>query len=438
MNSNPAHSGVSRREFVATSAAVVGGAAAAAVAVPHAFARFGSRDDAGGRIKFGVIGCGGRGTGAITDALRASPDVQLWAMGDAFKDRVDGSRAELIKPDYGFGDRAKIADERCFSGFDAYQKVIASGVDAVILATPPGFRPLHFAAAVEAGKHIFFEKPVAVDPAGIRTVLAAAKKAKEKNLSVVTGTQRRHEQCYLEAVKRIQDGAIGTIVSASVYWNQGGLWMNNRKPEWTDTEWQLRNWLYFAWLSGDHITEQHVHNLDVAHWFMGATPKSVAALGGRQVRTSPAYGHVFDHFACDFEYADGRRVTSQCRQIEGCDNRVEEVIHGSDGFAVLSSGRAQIHGKNAWKFKGEQPNPYETEHKDLVASITKTGPYLNEAERIAKSTMMAIMGRMSAYTGKNVSWDQAMNSKLDLVPTTVELGSMPTPEVAIPGKTQFI
>ena len=215
--------------------------------------------------------------------------------------------------------------------------------------------------------------------------------------------------------------------------------MNTRKPDWSDTEWQLRNWLYFAWLSGDHIVEQAIHSIDKMAWVMKDEPPARAeGYGGRQVRTDPLYGHIFDHFACDFEYADGRHVSSYCRQIEGCDSRVEEVIHGSDGFAVLASGRAQIYGKNVWKFKGEQPNPYETEHKDLVASITKTGPYLNEAERIAKSTLMAIMGRMSAYTGKNVSWDQAMNSKLDLVPTTVELGSMPTPEVAIPGKTALI
>jgi predicted dehydrogenase len=427
---------VSRRQFVAASA----GLAAATTLVPSAFARFGSRDDGGGRLKIGVIGCGGRGTGAAMDALNASPDVHIWAMGDAFKDRLDGARGELTKADYGFGDRAKVSDDRCFSGFDAYQKVLASGVDSVILATPPGFRPIHFAAAIEAGKHVFFEKPVAVDATGIRTVLAAAKKAKEKNLSVVTGTQRRHEKCYLEAVKRVQDGAIGKVLSASVYWNQGSLWMHKRSdhPSWSDTEWQLRNWLYFTWLSGDHIVEQHVHNLDVAHWFLDEVPKSVASMGGRQVRTSPDYGHIFDHFACDFEYGEGRTVKSQCRQIDGCNSRVEEVILGTEGRAVLRSGFAQIFGKTPWKFTGEQTNPYEQEHKDLIASITKSGPYLNEAERVAHSTMMAIMGRMSAYTGKSVTWDQAMNSKLDLVPTHLELGSMPVPEVAVPGKTLLI
>ena len=427
---------LSRREFVASTAAV----AAASSILTNAFARFGARDDAGGRLKIGVIGCGGRGTGAAVDALSASPDIQIWALGDAFSDRLSGARSELTKTDNNFGDRVQVPDDRCFSGFDAYKKVLASGVDCVILATPPGFRPLHFAAAIEAGKHVFFEKPVAVDAAGIRTVLEAARKATEKKLSVVSGAQRRHEKCYLEAVQRVQDGAIGKVLSASVYWNQGGLWMHKRAdhPNWSDTEWQLRNWLYFTWLSGDHITEQHVHNLDVAHWFMDETPKSVASMGGRQVRTSPDYGHVFDHFACDFEYAEGRTVKSQCRQIDGCNSRVEEVIHGTEGRAVLRSGFAQIHGKGAWKFTGEQTNPYEQEHKDLVASITGKGPYLNEAERIAKSTLMAIMGRMSAYTGKSVTWEQAMNSKLDLLPATIELGSMPVPEVAVPGKTLLI
>jgi predicted dehydrogenase len=435
----PSTPGVFRRDFVAAASATIACAAlascastapkAAALLTPHVSGR---------RLRIGVIGCGGRGTGAAMDALNASPDTQIWAMGDCFKDRLDGSRAELAKLESPMAERARPADDRCFVGFDAYRKVLASGVDIVILATPPGFRPIHFAAAVEAGKHVFFEKPVAVDATGIRMVLDAARKAREKNLTVVTGTQRRHERCYLEAVERVRDGAIGKVASASVYWNQGGLWMHKRRPEWTDTEWQLRNWLYFAWLSGDHIVEQHVHNLDVAHWFMDALPARVGALGGRQVRTSPDYGHAFDHFACDFEYADGRRVSSQCRQIDGCSGRVEEVIHGTEGYAVLRSGFAQIHGKKAWRWQGKPTNPYELEHRDLVASVTGAGPYLNEAERIAHSTMMAIMGRMSAYTGKNVSWDQAMNSKLNLMPTTVELGSMPAPEVAVPGKTLLV
>jgi predicted dehydrogenase len=280
------------------------------------------------------------------------------------------------------------------------------------------------------------EKPVAVDPTGVRMVIEAGRIARDKKLSVVAGTQRRHELAYNEAFMRVRDGAIGTVHSAAVYWNQGGLWMNPRLPGWTDVEWQLRNWLYFAWLSGDHIVEQHVHNLDVAHWFMGDVPSRVSAQGGRQVRTSPEYGHVFDHFACDFEYEDGRRISSYCRQIDGCSTRCEEVIHGTEGRVVLSQfGHAEIFGRNPWKWRGEQTNPYEQEHKDLIASITGTGPYLNHAERIARSTMMAIMGRTSAYSGKAITWDQAMDSKLCLMPSTLALGPLPSPDVAVPGKT---
>ncbi len=420
-----------RREFVQTSAA----ATLAAIAWPgvaHA-----SRGGSSGRLKVGVIGCGGRGSGAAEDILTASPDTEIHAIGDMFKDRTDGARAQFAKFEDGRAERAKVPDERVFHGFDAYQKVLASGVDIVILATAPGFRPIHFAAAIEAGKHVFMEKPVAVDPAGVRAVIEAAKKAKEKKLSVVCGTQRRHEACYLEAVKRIQDGAIGKVLGASVYWNQEGLWSHAHKPEWSDMEWQIRNWLYFTWLSGDHIVEQHVHNLDVAHWLMGETPKGCTGMGGRQVRTAPEYGHIFDHFAIEFQYADGRTVNSYCRQIVGCASRVDEVIRGTEGHARLASGQAEIFGKNAWRWKGDQLNPYVQEHKDLIASVTG-GKYLNEGERIAHSTMHAIMGRMSAYTGKNVTWEFAMNSKLDLTPPKFELGSLPQTEVAVPGKTALI
>jgi len=359
--------------------------------------------------------------------------VQVWAIADLFKDRVDGSLSEMQKFD---AERVNVPPERRFAGFDSYKALLATDVDIVILATAPGFRPVHFAAAIDAGKHVFMEKPVAVDPAGVRRVINAAKKAAEKKLSVVAGTQRRHEVAYNEAYKRIQEGELGKVVHCSVYWNQGGLWMHNRKPEWSDMEWQIRNWLYFAWLSGDHITEQHVHNLDVAHWFMGAVPTKVTALGGRQVRTSPEYGHVFDHFGCDFEYEDGRHVASYCRQIDGCSSRVEEVICCSDGVATLrQGGTAEFKGKSKWKWAGEQVNPYVQEHKDLLASINGKGGYLNHGERIAHSTLMAIMGRMSAYTGKTITWQQAMESTLDLMPENCALGNLPMPEVAVPGRS---
>lgn len=426
---------VTRRDFVKTSA-LVSAAAVGAFAWPSASA-FGASGRGMSRLKVGVIGCGGRGTGAAANMLEASPDVEIHALGDMFPDRMSGARGGLGGLATDQAARAKVPDERCFTGFDAYQKVLATGVDIVILATPPHFRPIHLAAAIEKGCHVFMEKPVAVDPAGVRSVIESAKKAQEKKLCIVTGTQRRHEKCYLEAMARFKDGAIGKIVSARCYWNQGGLWMNARKPEWSDMEWQLRNWLYFTWLSGDHITEQHVHNLDVMQWVMGANPVRCWGMGGRQVRTSPAYGHVFDHFGIEYEYPNGVTVQSYCRQIEGCTDRVEENIVGTEGSMITSSGRAAITGPKAWKFAGENPNPYVTEHRDLMAAITG-GAYLNEGQRIAESTMVAIMGRMAAYTGKVVTWEQAMNSKLNLAPEKYELGPLSAGEVAVPGKTPLI
>ncbi len=425
---------VSRRDFVKASALT----AVSAGALLSTFPAHAMRRPTNTKMKVGLIGCGGRGTGAAIDILNASQDVELGAVGDVFQDRVEGCMKNLEGQDPSVAMRCKIDPARKFVGFDAYKNVLATDIDIAILTTAPGFRAQHFAAAIEAGKHVFFEKPVAVDPTQVRQVLAAGELAATKKLSIVTGTQRRHEQCYLDAMKRIHDGAIGRVTGATVYWNQGGLWMHKRKPDWTDMEWQLRNWLYFTWLSGDHIVEQHVHNLDVGHWALGTTPKHVIAMGGRQVRTSPDYGHIFDHFACEFEYADGRTMTSYCRQIDGCQSRVDETIHGTEGYAKLSSGHAEIYGKNAWKFEGPQRNPYEQEHVDLIASITGTGPYLNEAKRIAESTLHAIMGRMSAYTGKVVTWEQAMNSRLDLMPKNPTLGPIDTPEVAVPGKTGLI
>ncbi|MBL8757137.1 MAG: Gfo/Idh/MocA family oxidoreductase [Phycisphaerae bacterium] len=428
---------LTRRDLLVTSAGLAGATLLAdilpgAVAAP-ALGR-------ASRLKVGVIGCGGRGTGAAADILHASPEVEILALGDVFPERVESAASNLAKEE-GIGPRAQVPRERRFTGFDAYQKVLALKPDIVILATPPHFRPVHFAAAIDAGCHVFFEKPVAVDPAGVRTVLAAAAKARERKLSVVTGTQRRHERCYLEAIQRVRDGQIGDVLAARVYWNQGSLWMHKRRPEWSDMEWQLRNWLYFAWLSGDHIVEQHVHNIDAAHWVLDTLPAACSAMGGRQVRTHADYGHAFDHFAVDFDHPGGVTVQSYCRQIDGCHNRVEEVFTGTKGTLITSSGRAEIRdrsGATAWKFQGENPNPYVVEHQDLVASVTGAGPYVNEGERIAHSTLAAIMGRMSAYTGKHLTWKQALESKLDLSPGKYEMGPLATPEVAVPGKTPLI
>ncbi|MBL8960524.1 MAG: Gfo/Idh/MocA family oxidoreductase, partial [Gemmatimonadetes bacterium] len=296
--------GYSRRDFVQAGAGVAAGLAFTRPlqAMPWASAA---------TIKVGLVGCGGRGTGAARDCLRGSEGVELVAVGDLFADRVASCRENLAKvaaENPAFAAKYKVDDGHAFSGMDAYQKVLASGIDLVILATPPGFRPVHFAAAVDAGKHVFMEKPVAVDPTGVRAVIAAAARAKSKGLGVVAGTQRRHDPAYQAVIERVHGGAIGELVSGQVFWNQGGLWHAARKPEWSDLDWQVRNWLYFTWLSGDHVVEQHIHNIDVANWVVGAHPVRAVGVGGRQWRTGAEHGHIFDHFAVDFEYPGGVHV----------------------------------------------------------------------------------------------------------------------------------
>lgn len=437
--SSEASPGVTRREFVKTTAGFA--AAAAAGVSPSVIAR---TAHAGGsdEIKVAVIGCGGRGTGAAMDALNASPRVRIWAMSDAFKDRIDSSIGWLTGGD-GVSDevrsRVTVDPSRRFVGFEGYKDAIASGVNMVILAQPPHFRPAHFVEAVNAGKHVFMEKPVGVDPVQIRQVLAAARVADEKQLGVVTGTQRRHEACYLEAMKRVRDGAIGRIVGASVYWNQGGLWSHARRPEWSDLEYQMRNWLYYAWLSGDHIVEQHIHNLDVMNWAMGGPPASCSGMGGRQVRTDAVYGHAYDHFALQYVYPNGVVGQSYCRQIDGTKGDVREVIVGTEGELHTTSGYAEIKGKNPWRFSGKQTSPYLQEHIDLITSI-ESGRPINEAKTTAESTLTAIMGRMAAYTGQEVTWDfVTKTSSLKLGPDRYEFGpALPVDEVAMPGRTRLV
>jgi predicted dehydrogenase len=422
-----------RRDFVKSSAAL----GAASILAPSSLASgFHLGPRARDTIRVGLIGCGGRGTGAASDALAASPNVRIAALGDAFEHRLNSCRNELDKRGE---ERAIAPDDNCFVGIDAYQRVIDSDVDVVILTTPPHFRPMQFEAAVKAGKHVFMEKPVAVDPAGVRRVIAAAEVADQKNLSVVTGTQRRHEKVYHELIKRLHDGQIGTVTAGRVYWNQQGLWCYDREPGWTDLEYQLRNWYYFTWLSGDHIVEQHIHQHDVANWVMGGVPVKCLGLGGRQTRTATRFGHIYDHFAVEYEYSDGRFVQSFCRQQDGCDSRVSENFIGDKGHSWSSSGWAQIRGTNPWRFEGDNPNPYVQEHIALAASINGEIARLNEAKRCAESTLTAIMGRMSAYTGKEVTWEQALNSKLDLSPPSYDMNAtLPIPPVAMPGTTPLI
>ncbi len=417
--------GLTRRDFIRTSAA-----ASLAAAIPAGLGLHAAGSDV---IRIGLIGCGGRGTDAAIDAVTSSAGVEIVALADAFKDRLESSLRTLREK---VPAAVKVGPNRCFVGLDAYRKLTAlDNVNYVIAATPPGFRPIHLKAAVEAGKNVFMEKPVAVDPAGVRSVIASSALAAEKGLSIVAGTQRRHQKKYLEVMKRIHDGAIGEPVGGQCYWNGGELWVVEKTPEMSEMEWQCRNWLYFTWTSGDHIVEQHVHNIDVINWALGAVPVKAMGMGGRQVRTGPEYGNIFDHFAVEFEYPNGVRVMSMCRQTNGCAERVEEKIVGTKGWAY---GYGRIGGANPWKFEADERNPYVVEHADLIAAI-RSGKPLNEGRRVAESTMCAVMGRMSAYTGRAISWDWAMNaSKLDLSPARYEFGPNPVDPPAVPGKTPLV
>ncbi len=419
---------ISRRSFVEAS-----GLALAALAAPRQAFAIGRRT--ADPIRIGLVGCGGRGTGAVRDAVRASDNVQIMALGDLFPDRITSAQtgfARTVTEDPRFAAAYKVTPEKCFTGFDAYKQVLATDCDLVILATPPGFRAEQLLAAVNAGKHVFTEKPVAVDVKTALAAIAAADIAKAKGLGIVAGTQRRHDPRYRETIRRIHDGAIGQVVSGQVYWNQGGLWSNVRKPGWSDMEFQLRNWLYYTWLSGDHIVEQHVHNIDVANWVMGGHPVRATAMGGRQTRTDPLYGHIFDHFAVEYEYSDGRRVLSMCRQQDGTASKVGESFQGSLG---QSNAYDTIEGKNAWKHaRLEGMNPYVEEHRDLVASI-RAGKPLNEGRQIVESNLTAILGREAAYTGQSLTWDELLASNLSILPTTFALGPLATPAVPTPGET---
>jgi len=413
MSERHERSGATRREFLqATTAAT---AVAAAARIPGAWAA------GSDTIRVGLIGCGGRGTGAAQNVLAADPGTRIVAMADALADRLSESRSKLMERS---ADRCDLPEERCFHGLDAYEKLLASDVDYIILATPPAFRPTHLEAAVAAGKNIFTEKPVAVDAPGIRKVLEVYEQAKAKGLAIAAGTQRRHKKGYLETLQRVHDGAIGDLVAARCYWNQGSLWVKPRQPDWSGLEWQIRNWLYFTWLSGDHIVEQHVHN-------------KATGMGGRQVRTEPQYGQIFDHFAVDYEYANGAHLMSMCRQIDGCANRVAEDLVGTKGTSETDDGAARyiLRGEKPWRFEGEERNPYEQEHVDLIASI-RSGKPINELKQVAESTFTAILGRMSTYTGKQLTWDEALASEEALVPAHLEWGPMPVAAVPMPGSSR--
>jgi predicted dehydrogenase len=385
-------------------------------------------------LKAGIIGCGGRGSGAAFNFLEAGgATVEVTALGDVFQDRVDDLQAKLKEQN-----NVDIPSEKCFVGFDAFEKVIDSGVDIVILATPPKFRPEHFEAAVKARKHVFMEKPIAVDSVGIRQVLTAAKMADAAGLKVVTGTQRRHQHKYVNLFKECnENNAIGKITSANVYWNGGQLWYRTSKPEWSEMEWMIRDWVNWAWLSGDHIVEQHVHNLDVAAWFVGAHPTKAIGFGSRQRRVT---GDQFDNFSIDYVYDDGMHIHSTCRQINGCANAVNEIFHGTKGRTFSAGSKVpntitDLAGNELFSFEDHETSPYVQEHKDLISCIRQNIPF-NEAEETANSVLDAIMGRVAAYTGKEVTRDEMMNSDMKLGPDTYimgDVGYMETAQVPVAG-----
>jgi len=423
---------LSRRDFVKASAAL--GAAAWASGTSRIFA--GGSD----KIRLGLIGCGGRGTYDTTNCLNAAENVELVAMGDLFRDRLDRCRKQLTEK---LGAKVKVTNETCFEGWDAHKKVLACDVDLVILTEPPQFRPSHLRAAIEAGKHVFAEKPVAVDPVGVRSVIETSQLADEKGLTIVAGTQSRRMAYLIEATKRIHNGDIGEIVGGQCVRIGGGMltWSpetKQRQPGWSDMEWQLRRWLFLTWLSGDFIVEMHVHNLDRMNWVMNAHPVQCIGLGGRQVRTGPEYGDVYDHFAVEYEYPGGVRVEYMGAQIDKVTDRQDNRVVGTKGQAYTDSGNFIIEGAKPYKYDGPSPDPVIQQHADQIAAIRK-GEHLNEGKRVAESTMTCIMGRMSAYTGRALKWDWAMNaSKLDLTPPKYEFGDLPPRPVAMPGQTALI
>ncbi|MEE8452866.1 MAG: Gfo/Idh/MocA family oxidoreductase [Thermoguttaceae bacterium] len=427
----------SRRDFLKASglAALAAGAldpARDVVAAPHA---------AGSDLlRVGLIGCGGRGTGAASQALQADKNVKLVAMADAFDDRLQSSLTNLKKQE-DLTEKIDVPPERQFTGFNAYQELIDCGIDVVLLATPPQFRPLHLKAAVDADLHIFAEKPVAVDAPGIRSVLATCEEAKRKGLSVVSGLCLRSSYGFREVVKRIHDGAIGRVTTLQANDYRGTIWLRPRQPDWTDMHWQMRNWYYFTWLSGDFNVEQHVHFLDTCAWAMnGKYPVRAIGMGGRQVRSGPEYGNIFDHHSVVYEYEDGAKLFSNTRQMGGCKNDMSAQIVGTEGSASLYERRGGLTvttGDDTWVFRGENNNIYQTEHDEMFAGI-RSGKPINNGQYMAYSTLLAIMGRMATYTGQEVTWEMAMNSQQDLSPKKYEWGPAPKVEIAVPGVTKVV
>lgn len=463
MTENNQHTteGSSRRTFLKATSALVGGAMLGANAQIARSAHIGGSDE----IKVALIGCGGRGNSAAGQALATKGKVTLWAAADAFASNLKAgldSIKETVKRGQRDGDplfkdaSVNVPPERQFVGLDAYRQALESGADVVILTTPPGFRPIHFEAAVQAGKAIFAEKPVAVDAPGIRRFRAANEEAKKKNLMVAIGLQRRHDPRYIETMKKIHDGALGEILFTRVYWNSGTLWVrthenflssHGHKP--TEMEYQVNNWYYFPWLGGDHIVEQHIHNLDIGNWLRGDKhPVEAQGMGGRQVRTGKEYGQIFDHHFVEYTYADGSKMYSQCRHMDGCVGEVREHAHGTKGTLDIDDGAVggEITGAGGkWRSTAKKVDNHHQEHHDLFAAL-RDGRTYNEGDYGARSTMTAILGRMATYSGEIVKWDDAMKKGIDLSPASYDFTATPpvVPDaegrypVAVPGKTKVM
>lgn len=424
---DPTLPSLTRRAFVQTSAGMIAGATLAGLGLPMVHA---AGSDV---IRVGLVGCGGRGTGAAVNALEADPGCKLVALGDVFADQLERSHSNLSKCE--FADRVDVPVERRFVGIDAYREVMAH-CDVVLLCTPPHFRPQHLEAAVAAGVHSFAEKPAAVDGPGVRRAMEAYRLGAEKRLSMVSGFCYRYDEPKQELMQRVHDGAIGEIRALECVYHASGLWHRGRQPEWSDFEWQMRNWLYFTWLSGDHITEQSCHSIDKLLWAMGdVAPVSVTASGGRIVRTDPKYGNVYDHFSSTFEWENGVKAFHSCRQWEGSDTGVHDSAYGTLGTAAIQHHR--ISGPNEWRYRGRPDDMYLREHQALMASIRANQP-INDGDYMCKSTLMSVMARMSAYTGKSVTWTQALESKEDLTPASYDFGPLAIAPVAQPGQTPLI
>lgn len=412
------------------------GAAAGAAAVTTFGILNPARAQGGDVLRVGLIGCGGRGTGAAREALLADPNTQLVAVADAFADMAD-SAVKKLKTDRKIADRIVVDDGHKFVGFDAYKGVIDS-CDVIVHATPPGFRPQHVRACVEAGKHVFTEKPVAVDAPGVHSVMESCKMARDKGLCMVSGLCYRYQFAKRETIKRLQDGAIGDIITMQTTYNTGGLWHKGRNDAWSEMEYQIRNWLYFDWLSGDHINEQHIHSLDKIMWLMqDAAPVKCTASGGRAQRTDPKYGNIYDHFNGVYEWENGVRCFNSCRQWESTSTDVSDWVFGTNGVANIQEHYIRTNDGKEWKYESkEEDNMYQNEHNAFFAAIRNGEARVDEY--MCSSTMFAILARMSAYTGKSLTWEEALNSKQDLTPKEIGWVDVPVNPLPVPGVTEFV